>query len=124
MGPLDLSSLLNDGFWAERLSFSDGLDQQATMLQPVGGMDRIARAFEDRIAGDLILNATVTAIRKTASGARVEYSQLGSPTAIEADHCIVTLPATVLATIPGDYSAAHKAEIDGFQYTSAVRVAF
>ncbi len=124
LAPLDLADLVSSGFWTERLSFTSGLDQQATMLQPVGGMDRIARAFEQRVAGDLVLNARVTAIRKTVSGVRVDYELLGSATSIEADHCIVTLPATVLTEIPGDYSPAHKAEIDAFRYTSAVRIAF
>ena len=34
------------------------------------------------------------------------------------------IPATVLSSISSNFSAAHQAEIDGFQYTSAVRVAF
>ena len=122
--PLDLSALVSDAFFGLRQSFTRGLDQQPTMLQPVGGMDRIARAFEARVAADIVYNAVVTAVRKTANGVRIEYELLGSATAIEADFCVITLPATVLRTIPGDYSSAHKAEIDGFEYTSAVRVAF
>ena len=92
--PLDLSALISDTFWAWRDAFAEGLDQQPTMLQPVGGMDRIARAFEARIAGDLSFNAVATAIRKTAGGVRVEYDLLGSPTAIDADYCVCTIPAS------------------------------
>ena len=123
--PLQLQELVADVFWELRSSFSQGFDQQPTMLQPVGGMDRIARAFEAQILADTIFGAVVTEIRKTANGARVIYNDmLGTPTTIDADFCVVTIPATVLASIPNDFSAAHQAEIASFNYTSAVRIAF
>ena len=43
---------------------------------------------------------------------------------IDADFCVVTIPASVLASIPNDFSAAHQAEISSFTYSSAVRIAF
>jgi len=120
-----LTQLVTEFFWELRTSFSHGFDQQPAMLQPVGGMDRIARAFEARVAGDIVFDATVTEIRKTAGGTRVVYSdRSGTPTAVDADYCIVTIPAPVLANIASDISAAHRTEIDGFRYSSAVRVAF
>ena len=120
-----LQELVTDFFWELRLSFSQGFDQQPVMLQPVGGMDRIARVFESQVAADIVFEAAVTEIRKTASGARIVYDdRSGMPATIEADYCIVTIPAPVLAGITNDFSTAHQAEIDGFQYSSAVRVAF
>jgi monoamine oxidase len=120
-----LQELVTEFFWELRLSFSQGFDQQPAMLQPVGGMDRIARAFESRVRNDVVFGATVTEIRKTAGGARVVYSdQSGSAASIEADYCVVTIPAPVLAGIANDFSAAHRSEIEGFQYSTAVRVAF
>jgi len=123
--PLNLTELVAEVFWELRSSFSQGFDQQPTMLQPVGGMDRIARAFEAQVLADTIFGAVVTEIRKTASGTRVVYNDMmGTPTSIDADFCVVTIPATVLAAIPNDFSAAHQTEISSFNYTSAVRVAF
>ncbi len=123
--PLQLQELVADVFWELRSSFSQGFNQQATMLQPVGGMDRIARAFETRVLSDTVFEAVVTEIRKTANGTRVVYDDIfGTPTAIDADFCIVTIPATVLASIPNDFSAGHQTEISNFNYTSAVRIAF
>ena len=120
-----LQEMVADFFWELRLSFSEGFEQQPTMLQPVGGMDGIARAFESRVANDIVFDATVTEIRKTASGARVVYNdRSASPVVVDADYCIVTIPAPVLADIANDFSAAHQAEIAGFRYSSAVRVAF
>ena len=120
-----LQALVTEFFWELRLSFSQGFDQQPAMLQPVGGMDRIVRAFESRVRSDITFGATVTEIRKTAGGARIVYSdRSGMPASIEADFCVVTIPAPVLAGIANDFSAAHRSEIEAFQYTAAVRVAF
>ncbi|MDJ0761306.1 MAG: FAD-dependent oxidoreductase [Woeseiaceae bacterium] len=121
----ELQELASEFFWELRLSFSQGFEQQPVMLQPVGGMDRIAAALAAQTAGDTVLGAVVTEIRKTASGARVVYTDSGgSPTSIEADYCLVSIPATVLAGMANDFSTAHRSEIAGFNYTSAVRVAF
>ncbi len=125
LSPRQLQQIVTEFFWELRLSFSQGFDQQPTMLQAVGGMDRIARAFEAQVATDIIFEARVTEIRKTAGGTRVAYiDRFGTPTTIDADYCVVTIPAPVLAGIANDFSAAHQAEISAFQYTSAVRVAF
>ncbi|MCH9695285.1 MAG: FAD-dependent oxidoreductase [Gammaproteobacteria bacterium] len=123
--PLQLQELIADTFWELRASFSQGFEQQPTMLQPTGGMDKIARAFESRVLAETVFEAQVSEIRKTASGTRVVYSdRFGTPTTIDTDFCIVTIPATVLASIANDFSAAHQAEIAGFNYTSAVRAGF
>ncbi len=121
----DLQQLVTEFFWELRLSFSQGFDQQPAMLQPVGGMDRIARALEAQVAGDVVFRAVVTEIRKISNGVRVVYQDgSGVSNAHEADYCVVTIPAPVLADIANDFSPSHQAEIAGFQYTSAVRVAF
>ena len=121
----ELQQLVSDFFWELRLSFSQGFDQQPTMLQPVGGMDMIARAFEAQVASDVIFEAQVTEIRKTNNGTRIVYTdRFGAPETLETDYCIVSIPAPVLTGIPNDFSAAHQAEIENFQYSSAVRVAF
>ena len=125
LSPRQLQQIVTEFFWELRLSFSQGFDQQPTMLQPVGGMDRVARAFEAQVVNDVMYEAVVTEIRKTANGTRVGYNdRFGTPTTIDADYCIVTIPAPVLANIGNDFSAAHQSEIAGFQYSSAVRVAF
>jgi len=120
-----LQQLVTEFFWELRTSFSHGFDQQPTMLQPVGGMDRIARAFEARVAADIVFEAVVSEIRKTAGGTRVVYTDRSATlTAVDADYCVVTIPAPVLTNIANDFSAAHRAEIAGFRYSSALRVAF
>jgi monoamine oxidase len=114
-----------DTFWQLRQDYSEGLEQQPTMLQPVGGMDRIARAFEAQVSANLVFEAVVTEIRKTTDGVSVVYDDgLGVPMQLEADYCVCTIPATVLRSIANDFSAAHAAAIAGFNYASAGKLAF
>ena len=124
LNPIALQNLASDVFWELRSSFSEGLDQQPTMLQPVGGMDRIGRAFEAQVINDTIFDAIVTEIRKTATGVRIIYERMGSAASIDADFCMPTIPAPVLANILNDFATAHQDELANFQYSSAVRLAF
>ena len=123
--PLQLKTLISDTFWQLRQDYSEGLEQQPTMLQPVGGMNRIARAFEAQVSANLVFEAVVTEIRKITDGVSVVYDDgLGVPMQLEADYCVCTIPATVLRSIANDFSAAHAAAIAGFNYASAGKLAF
>jgi monoamine oxidase len=104
--PLPLHALLDSDFWSGML-FEEELDQQATMFQPVGGMDRIPYAFARELGSVVKFNAPVTEIRKTANGVRIIYSDgAGRAThAIEADYCICCLPLTILQKTPNDFSS-------------------
>lgn len=84
-------------------------DMQATMLQPVGGMDRIAHAIYEPVKSSVRLNAPVTAIRRLGNRVRIEHGPGRKRT--EADYCICTLPLPVLARVPSDFSAAKKGAI-------------
>ena len=98
-------------------------EMQATMLQPVGGMDRIAHAIYQQVKSLVRLNTRVTAIRRLGSGVRIEYGPGRQMT--EADYCICTLPLPVLARIPSDFSAAKKTAIAGGPpYLHSVKLAF
>ena len=125
VSPLDLTEVLNSDFWQYQTSFAESIDQQPTLLQPVGGMDKIAKAFEQQVADNIIYQAVVSQIRKTGSGGRIVYQdQTGSDVSVESDYCICTIPATVLKNIDADFSAVHQNEIDNFQYTKACKIAF
>jgi len=97
-------------------------DMQATMLQPVGGMDRIAHAIYDRVKSLVRLGSPVTAIRRIGQRVRIEHGPGGQMT--EADFCVCTLPMPVLARVPADFSAAKKAAFLAAPYLGSVKVAF
>jgi monoamine oxidase len=97
-------------------------DMQPTMLQPVGGMDRIAEALYGQVKGSVRLRSPVTAIRRSGDRVRVEHGP--GRQMIEADHAVVTLPANLLERIPNDFSPAKKAALKGIPYLPSVKVAF
>ncbi len=106
--PFDLETLIKAGYASPNL-FDHDLHQQPTMLAPAGGMDRLARSFEERLAGRIQLGAQVREVRRTNDGrARIHYSDGSAPESsarqIEADFCVCTLPPHLLTQLPNDFS--------------------
>ena len=118
--PLPLSQLLGNEQLRATL-FEDALYMQATMFQPVGGMDKIATGFQRAIKSPVVMNAEVLEIRDLRAGVAVAYRDRtsGARQVIQADYAIVTIPLNILAkidtnfapdikraiaSVPGDYS--------------------
>ena len=97
-------------------------DMQAAMLQPVGGMDRIAQAIYEQVKPVVRFNRPVTSISR--AGERVRIAHGANREVTEADFCVCTLPMPVLARIPADFSAAKKAALTSVDYRPSVKVAF
>jgi monoamine oxidase len=97
-------------------------DMQSTMLQPVGGMDRIAHAIFAQVKPSVRLRSPVTAIRRAGNRVRIEHGPGNQTT--EADYCICTLGANLLEKIPNDFSPAKKAALKGVNYLPSVKVGF
>ena len=121
--PIDMHTLLDENFW-QGVMFEENFDMQATMFQPVGGMDKIPYAFAKDLGKIVKYGTAVTEIRKTPQGVRVGYTERGKPMSIDADFCICALPLTVLKKTPNDFSAAHKKVIDECSYSSAYKIAW
>jgi monoamine oxidase len=103
--------------------YEDRLDWQATMLQPVGGMDRIAYRFAESLGNLAHFRCAVKEIRRTGTGARVIYSSAdGATHSIDADFGICTLPAPILRDIPADFSSAAKHAIRGIPMFSQYKI--
>ena len=123
--PLDMHALLNASLW-EAMLFEEMYDMQATMFQPVGGMDQIAVAFETRLTGVIRFETPVEQIRQTPKGVRIGYRdrKTGSAGTIEADCCICAMPLSILKTIDADFSPDFKNAIEGAKYDSAYKIAW
>jgi len=123
--PLALGALLDGGFW-QGLLLEERLDMQAVMLQPIGGMDRIAFAFARRLGGLVKYGCPVTEIRKTPAGVRVVYAEgEGRRTkAVEASYCVCALPPMLLAATANDLSQRVKASIAPLSYAPAYKIAW
>ena len=100
--------------------FQSIIDMQPTMMQPVGGMDRIAHALYLTVQPRVRLGEPVTAIRREGDGVRIEHRS----GATRADYAVVTLPAHLLERIPNDFSPAKKAALKGINYLKSAKVAF
>jgi monoamine oxidase len=120
---LDLRSLLDSNLWANS-TFEETLDMQATMFQPVGGMDHIPYAFAKKLGKAVQYKSVVKEIRKSPDGVKVVYTQRGADKSIAADYCICALPVNLLKSIPNDFSAQVKQAIENVHYNDSYKIAW
>lgn len=119
-----LAALLHPMAWGAP-NFHDIIDMQATMLQPVGGMDRIPAAFATALGEAIVLNAQVVSLTRKGAGVEAVWRDAnGVSHAVSADHCICTIPFPVLAGIQNDFGAACKTVIGAARYADSVKIAF
>ncbi|MBW4597340.1 MAG: NAD(P)/FAD-dependent oxidoreductase [Brasilonema angustatum HA4187-MV1] len=112
LDPYDLSALIQLGFANYEAEEWDW-QQQMTMLQPVGGIDQIAKAFERKVGNRITYQSQVKEIRKTPNGVSIVYTNSsGTNQQIKGDYCICTIPLPVLKGIPSDFSPDLKQAID------------
>ena len=125
--PLDLHELLVADFSTGEL-YEEQIDWQATMFQPVGGMDRIAYGFARSLGGIVRYQSPVKSLRRTDKGVRVVYTDGASGPSqareqvLEADYCICTLPLPILATLDADFSAEKKQAFTGMTPASLYKI--
>src|SRR5271154_951182 len=121
--PIDMRVLLDENFWGD-LFVEEAWDWQATMMQPVGGMDRIPYAFAKALGPIVQYSSPVTEIRKTAKGVRVSYTQGGATKQVEASYCIIAMPFSILKKVPNDLSAPFKKVVDESTMGGAYKIAW
>ena len=121
--PIDMRTLLDEDFWQGML-FDEQFDMQATMFQPVGGMDRIPYAFAKALGDTVKYGVPVTEIRKSGKGVKIGYIQKGQAKSMEADFCICAMPLTILKKTPNDFSAPYKKVIEECTYSHAYKIAW
>ena len=124
--PLGLQQVLGSDLPWFFLHWGHSLDQQATLFQPVGGMDKIVEAFKARVGHLIRYESVVEEISNQAGGGvRVAYSYRGAMMEpFDANYAVCTIPATVLTDIPNNFSQETKDAIAGTLYDSAVKIAF
>jgi monoamine oxidase len=123
--PLSLQDLLKDDALSGML-FDDLIVMQATMFEPVGGMDRIPAALHKAIRSPILLGAEVSSIRQTPTHTEIIYVDRvrGGARSLSADYLVCTIPLPVLAKIQTDFSAPVKQAIAGAVYDHAAKIAF
>lgn len=121
--PLALNDLLKSGLWGYLTNGQDH-EYQTTLMQPVGGMDRIAAALHAQVADAVQFGARVTAIAQDARGVGVTYSDLASGAVrhARADACVCTIPLSILSQLDVQVSAPMQEAIAAVPYESSVKV--
>jgi monoamine oxidase len=122
--PVDLPEILKSRLWRYLQNFA-AHTFQATMFQPVGGMDMIGKAFAREVGDFIDYGAKVTRIQQDEHGVTVTYTDLKSPTTSQqakADWCVCTIPLSILSQIPIDVGRRMKAAIDAVPYTPSVKI--
>lgn len=124
----EIARLLADDNTETGMHFPEGWEQAPTMMQPIGGMDRIVDGFV-RATGRMITYDT-EAVRIARSGGRAQVSvrsrRGGTISTIEADHVICTIPLTVLKSIDSDFTDPVRRAIaaGAATYIPALKVAY
>jgi monoamine oxidase len=105
------------------LSLQADYPYQPTMLQVVGGMDRLPAALAHRIKDRITYRAAVREIRQSESGISAVYADReGRPHRIEADYCVCTIPLPVLATLQIDASPEFRRAVQSVTYAAAGKI--
>lgn len=97
---------------------------QATMFQPVGGMDAIPKAFEKRLGKVIRYRAEVQTIRQNDKGVTIAFKDTASGKAgtVTADYCLCTIPLSVLRQIDTDFSDKFKKAVATVAYAPVGKI--
>lgn len=114
---LSLSDLLGSrtGFY-----INPGYQYQNTMMQVVGGTDRLPAALATRLKERITYGAAVKQIRQSESGVSVVYTdKSGKPHQVEGDFCVAAIPLTILSTVETDFSPEFAKQVAAVPYAAA-----
>lgn len=123
--PIEIRELMKMDFFSQyKLHLGEYLDQQASMLQPVNGMDHIIRAMQAQVADRVLLGAVVTAVERQGHGAIVHYNRHGQKMSQFFDRVVVALPPLLAARVGRGFSSPVKAALKSHQMAKPAKVAF
>ena len=105
--------------------YEEQIDWQATMFQPVGGMDRIGFGFARALPTEMIqYDSPVTEITTSGTGVSVTCTKAGAAQTLKADFCICTIPISVLAKTANNFSPETKRAFTGMTMTALYKIAW
>jgi len=113
---LALKELLSSDFWRYRFYQSFEYEWQATLFQPVGGMDKIVDGFTRKIGSLIQYNTKVLDIQIKSAGVTVVVEHAGERRTINADYCISNVPLPLLKNISNNFSPDFDAAVKQCKY--------
>lgn len=123
--PLPLGQLLGNPQLQATL-FEDQLYMQATMFEPVGGMDTVHIAMNRALRRPALLNAEVVQVRQDGKGVKVAFRDRpsGAMQVLAADYVVSTIPFSVLSGVDTDFAPMVKQAIASVPYDASNKVGF
>jgi monoamine oxidase len=120
--PLAFEDLLDSRFWTT--NFYQPIEHlwQATMFQPVGGMDMIVKGFVRKIGHLIRYGAPVTAIEIADDSVAVTWQEGDSTFTRRADYCVSNIPLPVLRNIPANFSADFSEAVNFVRFEPTCKV--
>ena len=120
--PFALTDVLRSKTWETLKSVSD-FDQQRTMFQPAGGMDRLPAAFARQMQPIIRLEHVVEKISQDPGRVVVAYvDAAGQRGTVAADYCICAIPLSVLRGIDIQVSDRFKQAIGSVAYAPVGKI--
>jgi monoamine oxidase len=129
--PLPLPELLKSRFWDHRFYQPEDYEWQPTMFQPIGGMDRVVKAFERRLGAERVTRgAEVVKIENADGGVRVTVEHRGpggkgrTREVKQADYCVSTIPLPLLKKLidNASFSPDFKSAVGAARFEAAAKV--
>jgi monoamine oxidase len=121
--PLKLTELLAADF-SKGEFYEEQIDWQATMFQPIGGMDEIPFAFSRMLANGIEFSCEVVDIATGDTGVKIAYRQAGAVKTVSADYCICTMPISVLANTKNNFTAETQRAFTAMPMTALYKIAW
>lgn len=115
--PISMSEILGsrNGFYVDL-----GYQYQNTMVQVVGGTDRLPQTLASRVKDKIVYGAAAKEIRQTENGVTVVYAdKAGKLHKVDADYCVAAVPLTLLSTMETDFPPEYKKAIASVPYAAA-----
>ncbi len=119
-----LQQLLRSQYWKATAYQQLDQFQQPTLLQPVGGMDRIVAGFETALAGIIKTQCTVRQIENRKNGVVVSWWDAGTKQqgSLTADYCIASIPAPLFAGIETNFSAPYREALRAVRFSRGAKL--
>ncbi len=121
---MDFGELLDSDFWAGGLTNSENPDWGEPLMEAVGGMDNIIRAFVNNIKSPILTNAQVQSIQNRADGIDIIYNRKGQRQKISADWCFNSIPTHFMQGIPNNLSKEYKAGLASLRPGNFFKIGF
>lgn len=118
--PLPLHDLLQakmDGYLAVEYL------HQPAMFQVVGGTDRLAYAFAEKLGGRITYGAEVREIKQSADGVDIVFSAGGQAQTASARYGVCAMPLPVVAALPvADFAPEVKKAVAAIPYSATGKI--